>query len=305
MARRIAAIFLLAVWLPTAVLAQAPGAPSLAPVVPAPAATPAAPAPPAEAPQSDRWLPVVAGLGAIAGVVGFNVAALGLQALPGGLAYGAGSVVAAEMSVAMSRVYAITSAVAGGLAGHFAYREWGREWSAAAAGAAETVKSWWPPVEPELLWAGAGAVAGVAAFNILAAPFATVPWAGGALAAVPLETALGSRLVAGLSGAAGAIGATAVYDWVTGHTSDYARASVLAAGALGGIAVGNVLTGTLGTLPYYPGAGQMASTAAGFASATSQAASRFYVIATGVAGAWAADWAWRATTLPKMPPGPR
>ena len=301
MARRIAALFLLMLWLPTAVLAQVPAVPGMA----APAAPAPVPAAPPEAPAHDRWLPVVAGIGAIAGVVGFNIAALGLQALPGGLAYGTGAVVAAEMSVAMSRVYAVTSAVAGGLAGRFAYQEWGRDLETAAAGAAETAASWWPPIDPELLWAGVGAIAGVAVFNVLAAPFATVPWAGGVLAAVPTEIALGSRLVAGLSLAAGAIGATALYDWVTGHVSDYARVSVLAAGALGGIAVGNMLGGTLGTLPYYPGVGQAASTAAGFASATAQAASRVYVITSGVVGAWAADWAWRAATVPKMPPGPR
>lgn len=61
----------------------------------------------------DTILPIVIGLGAIAGVVGFNVLALGVEALPGGLAYGAGATVPAEMSVAMSRVYAVTSAVVG------------------------------------------------------------------------------------------------------------------------------------------------------------------------------------------------
>lgn len=61
----------------------------------------------------DTILPIVVGLGAIAGVVGFNVLALGVEALPGGLAYGAGATVPAEMSVAMSRVYAVTSAVVG------------------------------------------------------------------------------------------------------------------------------------------------------------------------------------------------
>ncbi|WP_374440892.1 hypothetical protein [Stella sp.] len=304
MARRIAAIFLLVLWLPTAVLAQVPAPPGLAPAPAAPTVPVPAPVG-AAAPERDDWLPLVAGLGAIAGVVGFNLAALGLQALPGGFAYGAGSVVAAEMSVAMSRVYAVASAVAGGLAGRYAYQEWAGNWRASADEAVEAARSWLPVVDPELLWAGVGAIAGVAVFNVLAAPFATVPWAGGVLAAVPLEIALGSRLLAGLSVAAGAIGATAVYDWVTGHASDYARVSVLAAGALGGIAVGNLLTGTIGSLPYYPGAGQAASAAAGFASSTAQAASRVYVVTSGVLGAWAADWAWRAATLPKMPPGPR
>jgi len=82
--------------------------------VPAPAATTPAP------PTSDLR-PIVVGLGAIAGVVIFNVAVLGVEALPGGLAYGAGATVPAEMSVAMSRVYATTSAVVGGLIAYYAY----------------------------------------------------------------------------------------------------------------------------------------------------------------------------------------
>lgn len=65
------------------------------------------------------WRPIVAGLGAIAGVVVFNVAALGVQALPGGLGYAAGATVPAEMSVAMSRVYATTSAVVGAWIGYY------------------------------------------------------------------------------------------------------------------------------------------------------------------------------------------
>lgn len=277
---------MLVVWLPTAALAQVP--------VPAPAATVPAPEAPA-----DSNLPLVAGLGAIAGVVGFNLVALGLQALPGGLAYGSGSVVAAEMSVAMSRVYATVSAVAGGLLGHHLYENWTAEDPAAAA----TASTYWP-VDPGLIAAGVGAVAGALAFNILAAPIATVPLAGGALAAVPVETALGSRLIAGLSTAAGAIGATALYDWTTGHVSDYGHAAMLAAGAMGGIAVGNLIGGTIGTPPFYAGAGEAASLAAGMASATAQAASRVYVVGFAVLGAWAGDWMWRAQNLPPIPSGP-
>lgn len=66
------------------------------------------------------WRPLVIGLGAIAGVVVFNVAALGFEAIPGGLAYEAGASVPAEMSVAMSRVYATTAAVVGGLLAYYA-----------------------------------------------------------------------------------------------------------------------------------------------------------------------------------------
>ena len=69
------------------------------------------------------YRPIVIGVGAIAGVVVFNVVALGIGALPGGVAYGAGAVVPAEMSVAMSRVYATSAAVVGGW---FAYYGFGR-----------------------------------------------------------------------------------------------------------------------------------------------------------------------------------
>jgi hypothetical protein len=74
-------------------------------------------APPAQT-QTDLR-PIVVGLGAIAGVVVFNVAALGIEALPGGLGYAAGATVPAEMSVAMSRVYATASAVVGGWIGYY------------------------------------------------------------------------------------------------------------------------------------------------------------------------------------------
>lgn len=78
-----------------------------------------APTTPPAQPGSDLR-PLVVGLGAIAGVVIFNVVVLGVEALPGGLAYGAGATVPAEMSVAMSRVYATTSAVVGGLVAYYA-----------------------------------------------------------------------------------------------------------------------------------------------------------------------------------------
>ena len=83
----------------------------------------ATPAPaPATAPAAAHrdWRPIVIGAGAIAGVVLFNVVALGFEALPGGLAYEAGDTIPAEMSVAMSRVYATTAAVAGGLLAYYA-----------------------------------------------------------------------------------------------------------------------------------------------------------------------------------------
>ena len=82
-------------------------------------AAPAAAATPAQTPTDLR--PIAIGLGAIAGVVVFNVAVLGMGAPPGGFAYGAGAVVPAEMSVAMSRAYATTAAVIGGWIGNYSY----------------------------------------------------------------------------------------------------------------------------------------------------------------------------------------
>jgi hypothetical protein len=83
-----------------------------------PAARPGTAEPVAE----NSALPYVVALGAIAGVVVFNVAALGIEALPGGMAYAGAATVPAEMSVAMSRVYAATSAVIGGLIADYIYR---------------------------------------------------------------------------------------------------------------------------------------------------------------------------------------
>jgi hypothetical protein len=71
--------------------------------------------------ENDGALPYVVALGAIAGIVVFNVAALGIEALPGGMAYASGATVPAEMSVAMSRVYAGASAVIGGLIADYIY----------------------------------------------------------------------------------------------------------------------------------------------------------------------------------------
>jgi hypothetical protein len=69
----------------------------------------------ASAGAADTMLPIVIALGAVAGVMTFNILHLGLEALPGGLAYAGGATVPAEASVAMSRIYATVSAVVGGL----------------------------------------------------------------------------------------------------------------------------------------------------------------------------------------------
>lgn len=79
------------------------------------------PAPVVQQPAFD-YFPLVVAAGAVAGVVGFNVLALGLEALPGGLAYAApAAVVPAEMSVAMSRVYATVAAATGGAIAYYLY----------------------------------------------------------------------------------------------------------------------------------------------------------------------------------------
>ena len=146
-----------------------------------------------------------------------------------------------------------------------------------------------PPIDHRLMAVGTGAVVGIVAFNVLAAPLGAVPLAGAALAEVPYSIALGSRLIATATAGAGALASTFAYDRWTGHESDYRYLTALAAGALGGVALGNVLTGTIGTLPYFAGAGEAAG-AGPMASSAAQAASRVYVIASGVLGAWAADW---------------
>jgi hypothetical protein len=244
----------------------------------APQAVPAAPAEP------DRLMPIIVGVGAIAGVVAFNLLALGAGALPGGFAYAAGAIVPAEMSVAMSRVYAVASAVGGSWIAYYLY--------APAVGADPGA-----PVNARLAAVGAGAVLGVLAFNLLADPLGTVPLAGGALARVPFATALGSRLIAGATAAAGALGAGYVYGRLSGRPIDVGYWSALAAGALGGIAVGNLLTGgVIGTLPYYAGAG--AATAGAAASASFQTASRVLVVGAAVFGTWAADWWYGSQPAP-------
>ena len=226
--------------------------------------------------DSDRLIPIVVGIGAVAGVVAFNVLALGVGALPGGFAYGAGAVVPAEMSVAISRVYAVASAVGGSWIAYYLYAP-----SAAADPGA--------PVNARLAAVGAGAVLGVFAFNLFADPLGTVPLAGGPLAPVPFATALGSRLIAGVTAATGAVAAAWVYGQAVGQPIDLGYWTSLAAGALGGVAVGNLLTGgSLGVLPYYVGAG--VETAGAAASTSFQATSRVIVVGAGVFGTWAADW---------------
>lgn len=146
-------------------------------------------------------------------------------------------------------------------------------------------------IDRTLLAAGAGAIVGIVAFNVLTVPLGTVPLAGAALAAVPYDVALGSRLLAALSGGAGALLAGEAYNRLSDDPRDLSYVAALGVGALGGIAVGNLLAGSIGYIPYYEGAGQsLAVTAGGYASSAAQAASRIHVIASGVMGAWVADY---------------
>lgn len=237
--------------------------------------------PPAEPSGYSMGAALAAGAGALAGVVGFNLLALGTGALPGGFAYAAGAVVPAEMSVAMSRVLATASAAGGALAADYVYTG-----GDPAAHQAAAEHSW---VSPRLLSAGAGAIVGVTAFNVATAGVATVPLAGAALAAVPTDIALGSRMLAGLSAGAGAVAGVFAYDAVTGEKHDTGYVLSLAAGALGGIAAGNLLAGWSGTLPTSAAATASAAQSGVFSSAAAQAASRVHVIASGVLGAWTAD----------------
>lgn len=237
--------------------------------------------PPAEPSDYSMGVALAAGAGALAGVVGYNLLALGVGALPGGLAYGAGTMVPAEMSVAMSRVFATASAAGGALAADYIYTS-----GDPAAHQAAAEHSW---VSPRLLSAGAGAIVGVTAFNVATAGVAAVPLAGAALAAVPTDVALGSRMLAGLSAGAGALAGVFAYDAVTGEQHDTGYVLALAAGALGGVAAGNLLAGWGGTLPTSAAATASAAQSGAFSSAAAQAASRVHVIASGVVGAWTAD----------------
>lgn len=149
-------------------------------------------------------------------------------------------------------------------------------------------------VDPGLLAVGAGAVVGIVAFNVLTGPLGAVPLAGGALEAVPYSIALGSRTIAAVSAGVGALAATWAYDAWNGTKTNYLYLTSLGAGALAGVLAGNFLAiGAFGSPPLYLGAAAEAEAAGGaFASSGAQAASRVYVIGSGVLGAWVADYIW-------------
>ena len=147
-------------------------------------------------------------------------------------------------------------------------------------------------VDPRLLAVGAGAVVGIVAFNVLTGPFGAVPLAGGVLEEVPYSIAMGSRTIAVVTAGVGALAATWAYDAWNDTKSDYLYLASLATGALAGVLAGNFLAiGALGLPPYYLGAAGDATGA--LASSGSQAASRVYVIGSGVLGAWVADHLYR------------
>ena len=262
-----------------------PAAPQPVPAIPAPVQQPAVPPVASLPPQGGAaWrgsvspVSIAVGLGAITGVAAFNAGALGLAAFPGGLAYTSGAVVPAEMAVAMNRLYAAASAVLGGWAGEYLYSSGGPQNDGTTG---------------RLLATGAGAITGVAAFNLLSAPLGAVPLAGGAIDLMPKATVLGSRLVAVTSAGLGALGGVWLYGSETAQQVDIGYALSLFGGAVVGVAAGNFLTaGALGAPPYYVGAG-LTQAGGVVASTAASSGSRIYAVGSAVAGALATDWWYR------------
>jgi hypothetical protein len=62
-----------------------------------------------------------------------------------------------------------------------------------------------------LLAVGAGAIIGIVLFNTLTYPLGSVPWVAAPLAATPVDIALGSRILATLTGGAGGLVAHYLY----------------------------------------------------------------------------------------------
>lgn len=251
----IAGLLLLGLTAPTQAVAQGPQAAT------------------APTPMSYDRTAIVIGLGAITGVVAFNAATLGLIGIPGGAALTGAVALPAEAAVAVSRVYAVTTAVAG-------------------AWAADNLHSSSSATE-RLVTAGAGAVMGITAFNILTAPIGALPWSGAIIDPIPATTMLGSRLLAVSSAGAGALGATWLYGKISGQAVDMGYAVSLVGGAAAGVMVGNVLSmGTLGAPPYYVGAG-LAQAGGAIVTTSAAAASRIWAVGSGVVGALAADYWYR------------
>ncbi len=221
---------------------------------------------------------VVAGLGAVAGVIAFNTAAFGVGALPGGATLLGTSMIPAEMAVAVSRVYAVSSAVVGAWVGDYLHHPEPPEGGMASG----------------RLWAmAAGAIVGVSTFNGMTQSLGVLPLEGAALAPIPISTVVGSRLIAVTTGGLGAIGATWAYDKWAGNDTDLPYMFTLLGGTFGGVAMANYLsTSTVGALPLSTGSGLLYSGAV-IADAATSAASRVWVVGSGVAGALVADWWYR------------
>lgn len=154
-----------------------------------------------------------------------------------------------------------------------------------------------PAGDHRLLAVGAGAIVGVVTFNMLTYPLSSVPFVAGTLAGTPMDIALGSRLLAALAAGGSALAAHYLYvqtaDGPAAQTpnqtlptqSDPLYPLVLATGALVGIAAVNVLTYGLGTLPL----AVSIETTAPIISPAAAAASRIFIVTSGVFGAWIAD----------------
>lgn len=231
-------------------------------------------------------LSIAIGTGAIAGVVGFNLAVLGWGSVPGGMTYAAGALLPAEMAVAINRVYAVTTAVGGGWLGEYIYNT-----STGGQGDDST----------RLLAVGAGAMLGVATFTLATYALGPVPFAGAAVEAVPVSIMLGSRLVAAASAGLGAMTGAWIYDTTTGHQTDTRYALTLFSGAAAGVTIANILTdGAVGSMRAAVGAG-MVEAGGAVASVAAATTSRVVAVAGAVGGALVAGrWYSYVTGTPSQ-----
>ncbi len=83
--------------------------------------------------------------------------------------------------------------------------------AAAPAPAAEKSEPAAAHSDHRLLAVGAGAIVGVVLFNMLTYPLGSVPFVAGPLASTPVDIALGSRVLASITGGTGALVAHYLY----------------------------------------------------------------------------------------------
>jgi hypothetical protein len=182
------------------------------------------------------------------------------------------TLVPAEAAVAISRVYATSSAVAGALIADWLYPDDGSR-------------------QGRVLSLGAGAVTGAVVFNTLTRPLGALPLAGSAIDPLPMGVVVGSRLVAVGSAGLGAIGLVALFDYWDGRQTDYRYLFTLLGGAVAGVAIANHFgAGYLGTLPVRAGAAAFGQIGGTLATPAAAAASRVWAVASGAGGAVLADW---------------